>query len=238
VHPRVAAARRPEAVIGHRDRLQRHSTARSQKPVADGEVLAPVLLAHRLEHLDRDDLVEPPVQLAIVAEQDLDLAPEPGRGHTLLGQLLLLPRDGDRGETATAGGGRVHGHPAPAGADLEHVVALADAGEIAHGVVLAPLRVGQRVTRLEHAAGVGHGLVQEDGEQRVRQIVVPGDVGPCARGRVSFDRRVQRLVDAAQPLQRRRHQLGQPPGERRQHSREVVGRPLGGHVGLAESDLA
>ena len=206
MHPRVAAARRPVAVVGHRDRLQRHPPARGQQPVADGEVLGPVLLAHRLEHLDRDDLVEAPVQLAVVAEQDLDPALEAGRAHAPLGQLLLLPGDGDRRDPAAAGGGRVHRHPAPAGADLEHVVALADAGQIAHGVVLAPLRVGQRVARLEHGAGVGHGLVQEGREQVVRQVVVAGDVGAGAGGRVPLHARLQRLVHAPQPLQRPRHQ--------------------------------
>ena len=55
-----------EAVVGDRDRLQGGAAVRARAAVARREEGRPVLAADRLEHLDRDDLVEAPVDVAVV----------------------------------------------------------------------------------------------------------------------------------------------------------------------------
>src|SRR5689334_20312795 len=70
-----------------------------------------------------------------------------------------------------------------AGADFEHPAARPDLGAVEELVDLAPLGFGQSGPvggkGVEESAGVCHRLIEELGEQCVRQIVVLGDVAPC-----------------------------------------------------------
>ena len=202
--------------------------------------VGPVLLAHRLEHLDRDDPVEAAVQLAVVAEQDLDpVARGRPRARAARASSLCSAGDGDGGDPAAAGGGRVDRHAAPAGADLEHVVARADAGQVAASgrTSAAARRPASRPARTRRRS---RSWSRPGTARTARSTGRSG--GRCWRGaggRVPLACAARSgSYDAAQPLQRPRHQLRQPLGERRQHPGQVVGVPLAGHVGLAEADLA
>ena len=127
---------------------------------------------------------------------------------------------------------------APARADLEQVVGRAEVNQPAQRLVLARLRGLERVARLEHGRGVGHGGVEERREEVVREVVVAGDVAGRAGDRVALLRRHPRLVQPPQALQRPRQEPVDVGGEGPHRRRQVVGGPVAGHVCLAEPDLA
>ena len=83
-----------------------------QEPI----VPAPV---HRLDHLDRDQLVEPAAEVAPVLAEHRDAVGKAGVGHPLLDIGALGVRDGGGGHPAPVAGGGVDGQPAPARADLD-----------------------------------------------------------------------------------------------------------------------
>ena len=72
-------------------------------------------------------------------------------------------------------------HAAPSGADLEQTIAGPDSGQVGHRPVFAGLCLGERVAGLEDRAGVGHGLVEEQREQLVGEVVVAA--GCCSNAR-------------------------------------------------------
>ena len=102
-----------------------------------------VLRADRLEHLDRHDRVERALDVAVVAQLDVDPVVETGGVDPLAGEVVLLGRDRDRRDPAIPLAGGVQGEPAPAGADLEDVHAWAQAGVVGEAPVLGPLGVGE-----------------------------------------------------------------------------------------------
>ena len=139
---------------------------------------------------------------------------------------------------ATLGG--AHAQFAPTGSDFEHPAARADVRGVEQPVDLAPLAGGQVVVGrrqlVEQCARVRHRLVEELGEQLVGQVVVLGDVAPGLRTAVVLRSRRAHHGERAKPLQRRRNQIAQSFGELGEHARQVVGVPVAGHVGLAETD--
>ena len=134
---------------------------------------------------------------------------------------------------------------APAGADLEQPGSWSHSRLVEQPVDLAPLRLAEDpVGRdrgtvsggLEQGRGVRHGLVEEQGEELVGQVIVVADVAaravPClfVRGRVPADRQPAHL------LQRWRHEVADVHGEDGQQAGQVRAVPVAGQVGLAEPD--
>ena len=107
-------------------------------------------------------------QVAVVTQHDVDPVGQAGVCYPLLGELALGGGQGGGGDPAATGGGCVHGETAPAGADLEQVVVGPQIDQFAHPLEFPSLGLFQAVARLEHSAGVGHGLVEEEPEQVVR----------------------------------------------------------------------
>ena len=70
--------------------LEAQPAARSQRPIAGLEERGEVLGADRLEHLDRDDGVVRALDVAVVAQLDVDEVLQPGVADALPGQLELL----------------------------------------------------------------------------------------------------------------------------------------------------
>ena len=96
---------------------------------------------------------------------------------------------------------------------------------------------GRRRLR-EDGRGVGHGLVEEQREQVVGQVVVAADVAPRARDGLQVIRRLAADGQLAQPLQPGRHQLGGVRGEDGEQPGQVGAVPVACHVRLAEPDQA
>ena len=90
---------------------------------------------------------------------------------------------------------------APAAADLEHAIAGLEPELVADPLILAPLRVCERLVRpLEDRARVGHRLVEHQREEIVPEVVVVGDVPACT----------EKAVASVQP----RPRFEQPPHAR------------------------
>ena len=81
-----------------------------------------VAVAHRLEHLDRNDLVEAPGHVPEVAELHVDPVREAGGRDSAPGEFVLGGREGDRRDVATAGASGVQRPAPPAGADFQHPI--------------------------------------------------------------------------------------------------------------------
>ena len=94
-----------------------------------------MLGADRLDHLDRDELVEAALEVAVVAAEHGHAIAEAGGGDALARQRALLRRDGGARHAAAVAAGGVEAEAAPAGPDLEHVV-LGAQGELAADAVV------------------------------------------------------------------------------------------------------
>jgi len=93
--------------------------------------------------------------------------------------------------------GRVAREPAPAAADLEHVVLGAEHERVAQPLELRPLGLGQgHLGPLEEGAGIRHRLVEHHFEELVPEVVVVGDVPPCPRESVAAVQARAQLDDA------------------------------------------
>ena len=141
-----------------------------QEPI----VPAPV---HRLDHLDRHQLVEPAGEVPPVLAEHRDAIGKAGVGYPLLDVGALGVGDGGGGHPAAVAGDGVDGQTAPARAYLDQVVGRRQLELGAQPVDLGLLCLGQGGGgALEHGARVGHGLVQHEGEEVVGEVVVLGDV--------------------------------------------------------------
>ena len=242
--PAVGAPRHEVAVVGHEDRLDRRDPARREEAVDGAEVGGPVLLADRLDHLDRDDRVVAAACLAVVLEADVDAVRDAGGRGAVAGQGRLLA--GERqGRHVSPPAGRLDREGPPARADLEDGGAVADACLVEDRVDLAQLGVLERLPLergrpVEESRAVRQCLVEEGGEEVVGQVVVRLDVAAGPRQRVALvvrDGAVDDLPEGDPPAWDRRRE---PRGEGSQHVREVGARrgaPVAGHVGLADADL-
>jgi hypothetical protein len=91
---------------------------------------------------------------------------------------------------------------------------------------------------VEHRRGVGHGLVEEQREQVVRQVVVTADVAARAFPGLRVIRRLLAHRELAQPLLPGRHEVAHVGGEDGEQAGQVGAVPVAGHVRLAEADQA
>jgi len=73
-------------------------------------------MAHRLDHLHRDQLVKAALQLAVVFTQYGDAIFQAGLAHPGAGVLVLFPRDRGGGNATAVFTGGMDGQAAPAGA--------------------------------------------------------------------------------------------------------------------------
>lgn len=147
---------------GAADGVQQHHPVRLQQRgafVEEGAVLGD---ADMLEHADRDDAVEPLRQVAVVAQLDMDVVVQPLRARSLGRHLMLLGGKGDAEHIGLERPGDVDRQPAPAAADVQHVMPGLDAQLCRDVPFLDQLRLFERhVGALEIGAGILHVLVEE-----------------------------------------------------------------------------
>jgi hypothetical protein len=233
-------------VLGDGDRLQQHRPAGNEALGAAAEELAEVLVADRLDHLDRHELVVGALEVPVVLEEHGDAVAEAGRADALARELVLGRRDGGRGDPAAGATRRVQREAAPARADLEHVILRPERELAADRVELRRRRLRERHVRpLEQRTRVHHRLVEEQLEEVVAEVVVRSDVAPASRPRVA----VQPVCGAAQRGRQDReavfHRIERlpVPEHQAQQGRQVVRLPVAEHVrlscadGAAEGDL-
>ena len=160
-----------------------------------------------LEHADRDDAVELLRHLAIVLDAEFDRAGQIFFGGAFSRALDLLARQRHAGDVGAAEFGEVERKPAPAAADVEHAMALADQELRGKVPLLGELRVVERlVGRLEIGAGVLPVRIEEKRIQPAVEIVMMRDVALCARGAVELlQPAVEVADDPLRPRPARRH---------------------------------
>ena len=178
--------------------------------------------------------------MAVVGELHLDPPLQPGLAHQPFHPGVLLAGHGHRGQPAAGAPHRLQGKPAPAAADLEHVVVRADGGAVDDGMDLVLLRCLQAVRGIEEqAARVAHGRVEEQPVEVVAQVVVGADVAPAAgRGVVA----AQVVEEVDRPAGQGRPQpavvdrlLAQ--GEQAEQGHQVRAVPVAVRVRLTETDV-
>ena len=226
------------AVVGDQDRLNAGDTARLEHAVDRGEVGAELLLADRLEHLDRRHLGVVAVVHSVVLLDDLHSVGETLHCDPLAGERRLLGGDRQAGDAAAGRTGSVQRESAPAAADLEHVIGDCELQLIADPLQLRALRVCERRIPLgEDPAGIGHRLVEHQLEELIAEVVVVRNVPSSAKQPVAAVRPRPCLDHPAHETVPRNCGLGVAQ-EQREEPHQVVGVPLAGGVRLAEADLA
>ena len=135
------------------------------------------LPADVLDHADAGDRVEAGLgQLAVVGDADLDPVGDAGCRGPLPRQPGLRLGEGDPEHADAVARGGVDREAAPAAADVEHPLALAQTELRADQLELCLLRLLERRGAAgEDRAAVGHRLVEEEGEELVGDVVVVAD---------------------------------------------------------------
>jgi len=131
--------------------------------------------------------------------------------------------------------------PAPSGADLQHVVPLAQPQPPADALVLGDLGVPQPgLARLEHAARVGHRLIQHQPEELVAEVVVGVDVFCGAAAGVPADAVVGAGDQAAEPRRAAFHPAdrGHVPQKDPQQARQLETLPFAERVALRDAQAS
>src|SRR5689334_14148646 len=109
-----------KGVLVHGDGLEQHGSMGLQEAIAGCKIGVVLLEAHGLEHLDRDDLVVPTFQSAVVLKEKsyprIGAAAQSGFGKPCGGVIMLFPADGRGGNAAAIAGGSVDGESPPSGA--------------------------------------------------------------------------------------------------------------------------
>ena len=234
-------------VVRHGDGLQADPAARRQQPVERARSTRPVALADRLDHLARRRWRRTALDVAVVAQFARSPGGQPGRGDPLCGEraaVLTRSSIGDHGAPRLAArsasspqpvpisSSRVPG-PSPARSSRRSILRRCAAPA---GARLPPAGL---LCPVEQGRGVGHGLVEEEREQLVGQVVVLAHVLAGTFSCLPVGGRRAADDDRAQPLQPGRDEVGdvRRPGRSAARSgRRAV--PVAGHVGLAEADQA
>ena len=222
------------------DGLHQRLAARLQARRHGAEILRPVLLADRFEHLDRDNGVVFAVQVAVVAQLQPDAVLQRQRRDTALGDFQLRRRN-RHAMHFDALQRRMFGKAAPAAADLEHALARLQPQRIDDALVFALLRRVQRqaVVAIEQRARVGPAGVEPQLVEIVADIVMGMDVALAALAGIR-----PQPVPQAVPAARQRaaeQQLVQRcfVGERQAQQRRQVGRvDHAGRIGFGKADVA
>ncbi len=115
-----------EEVIGDHDGLHEGRAAGHDVSFQGSEIVGPEPLADRLDHLDRDDVIIAALDVAIVAELQVDAVGQPGPLQPRTRVFELLPGDRHAGHPHAATR-RDLGEATPAAADLQDAVALTGA---------------------------------------------------------------------------------------------------------------
>ena len=240
----MSVPRREHPVVRHGDRLEGHGAAGGGEARERGEVVRPVVVADRLDHLDADDRVIGPLNVAVVAQVDPDSVGDPLLGEPCAGEVALTGRQRDRMDVRSPAR-RLDRELAPPGPDLEDPSAGPDAGVVEHAVDLAALGRFEAVEaggihRGEPRRRIRHRRVQEGREDLVGQVVVVSDIGRRALAIAEVVARVARFGEAAEAGDGRRDEVGESGGEGCQQVGEIGARcraPLPRHEPLADPDL-
>ena len=185
------------------DRVQQRNPVRLQQRIQLVEEHAVLIDADMLEHANRDDAVILAAFLAIVAQMKVHAVGEAGRSGAALRHFELFLRQGQSGHLGAAFAGEIECEPAPARADVEHLLPRAQQ-QLGRDM---PLLVGLRclevvLRRLEIGAGILAVAVEEQFVELVGQIVMVLDVAPRAVNRVVLmDRAENPARDIAEPHQ-------------------------------------
>jgi hypothetical protein len=209
------------------------------------------------EHPDRDDPVEPAVELAIIDQLEPDPIRHPriGRAPPRHAELLLAQRHAEHVDIG--GAVQIQRHAAPSAADVEHPLPRCERQLGRDMRLLVGLRALQRHRRIgEIGAAILAIGVEEEIVQSIRQIVMMRHVAPRRAQRVEPpDRAQQPLADlalavdpaAALPRHVRSDQVEQADDvaaidhhpaihERLAHAEPRVPRDVIGRAGIQEAD--
>ena len=146
------------------------------------EVDRPILLAHRLEHLDGCDTVIRARLVAVVLQLDVNPVGQALLENALLRVVVLFLRDGEaRDARADLLAGELR-EAAPAAADFEHMVLGPTSRGLRQRAVFAGLGEREVVLALEVQRGrVGHRPVQPGFVEAIAEVVVRVDVTRASR---------------------------------------------------------
>ena len=193
-----------EQVVADRDELDRGAAAGAERAGDAIHISRPIFLADRLDHLDAGDGVEPVGHVAVIDQADLGAFRKAGAREPALGIGFLLLRQSKTGDVDAIVACRDLGEAAPAAADLEQPLAGRKLEPVEQQPDLALLRGTQRLRIVdgigEDRAGIGQALVEPGGIEIVPQIVVMGDVAPCAHRRIGAQRVGGAVDPAPRPL--------------------------------------
>ncbi|MNO69169.1 hypothetical protein D3C76_600190 [compost metagenome] len=166
------------ALIGYGDGLNEQAAAGSEQARQLAEVVRQEGVPHRLYHLDGDQLVEAPLQLAVILQQQGDAIPQPLPGNPLFCVVMLGLGDSRSGHPAAVMAGGIDSQAAPAGAYLQQVILRSQLEPLADGAQLGllPLLQGGLGARVD-GARILHVAVEEALIEGVAEIIVSGDVG-------------------------------------------------------------
>ena len=179
--PGVGAARRLHAA----DRMQQHDAVVGQKLLHLGEVFDVVRRADMLEHADRDDAIVAAVLLAIVEQLEAHPVGDAAFQGSAARHGVLLLGERDAGHVDAVLLAQEQAQPAPARADVEHLLAGLKQHLGRNVLLLEELRLLERlVAVLEVGAGVLPVAIEEEVVELVLEIVVVGHVALSPADRI------------------------------------------------------
>src|SRR5450631_3522414 len=141
------------------------------------EILVETRHADMLEHADRYDAVEWPLDVAIVLQAEVDVAVAAQLLRTLRCDRLLLPRKRDAGNFSSGGLGKIKPQTAKAATDIQRLMSLVDQQFGGDMALLGELRLLQALAGpLEIGAGILPIRVQKEIGKPMVQIVMACDI--------------------------------------------------------------
>ncbi len=236
------------------DPVVQHPAARRQHPGDPSRILVDPRLADVLDHADAGHRVEGVLgQVSVVHDADLDPIGNPGLPGSLAGQLGLGLGQRDPPDHGPVLARRVDREAPPTAPDVEHPHSGLERQLATDQLQLRALGVLERLDPfLEQRAAVGHRLIQEQGEELVRDVVVVAHRLGVAALRVQAAARLELgRGGRRQARQAVRPQDGRPEAEacpdsqgRRAPAAEqgddavqVVDVDLAAHVGASQAEL-